>query len=222
MRKIKNILWKLLGFVVAILTNTHSFANAPLRRPLVTPAREQETVKTKRYYFCGANKKNQYVKRCGGSEVGINWLRSATNIDGDIVSITFSTSTKNSSETIENFKKYINSANNNTNITLTFSDVSESLNANDQLTTLCSPYNEDGTKKEIECATCPGAGILEEASYVDINYNENTVMPYTWKFYTIAHCFLNEYTDTEGTFYYQDTLTGEHEKCYYSPDTDDI
>lgn len=211
MKKINNILWKLLSVLVAILTNTAGvFAD--------DDATEDSSSKTGKFFFCGSDKKNYYVKKCGNYDVGIDWLRTVTTIDGEIKSV-FITNSDSFADNLSNFKRYINNAG-TTNKTI-FSNANVTADANEQLERLCSPY-VNGIQNSFECAPCPNAGILDDKPSVTINYNDKSIVANTWKFYTIADCFLQEFSDNTGTFYYTDYSYKNVQHCYYNPNSSEI
>ncbi|MBR5904734.1 MAG: hypothetical protein IKZ49_04365 [Alphaproteobacteria bacterium] len=208
MTKINNILWKLLGVIVAFLSNAtgSSFADT-------------DSIRTRRVSLCGkGDKSNYYIKSCNGKDVGINWLRSATTSNGVKTNV-FSIDENNSlSVNTKNFRKYIAAANKDELVNIQ----ETTLDPRIQLKEICSPYQE-GAQISIVCEACPNGGFIdaqEKASpSVELNYNDNSVAG-KWVFYTIADCYLQEYSDATGVYHYIDTVNSGKEKCYYKPDAE--
>lgn len=83
------------------------------------------------------------------------------------------------------------------------------------LNTVCNPFDSEMV---ITCATCPGSAKVG-ASTVEINTALKTTK--SWTFHTIADCYMQDFTDSTGTFKYvkPEQITNPNlpgEECYYS------
>jgi hypothetical protein len=96
----------------------------------------------------------------------------------------------------------------------------ESVYASDReaiLNNLCHPSNS-----VITCAPCPNDATVQE-SVVGLD-DDNLTVRGTWQFFTIADCYMQEFEDSTGSYFYvpdevQDpsNLTIENgEKCFYT------
>ena len=173
-----------------------------------------------------------YVSKCGNYRVGFNWLKSAILPDPehpqtDEVS---NMQTKNyhmaDTDMLSLFAKmrtffghentvlYYYDDNNN-RILATPSDITKDREA--ILNNLCHP-----STAVIKCATCPNNAHVD-ASTVGLDDNNLTVQG-TWNFYTIADCYMQEFEDSTGSYFFVpesiETLENidatEAEKCYYA------
>lgn len=78
----------------------------------------------------------------------------------------------------------------------------------DLLSILCSDPSD------VVCATCDG-GFVDDSLY---QYDETGIVANTWKFYTIADCYITDFTDQTGTYNYIETTSNPpiKHKFYYN------
>jgi len=94
--------------------------------------------------------------------------------------------------------------------TLQIVSYSEYKNVRDSLlSAICNPIQH-----QIVCSKCPGVASVP-ASTVDITYDSGLLVPGSWKFHTIADCYMQEFQDSTGIFEYVDD-DNTPQNCYYS------
>ena len=217
---------------VYIRDNTYTVSNAAAREfvrvqlDTLAPAPETATDRVEEF-ICGPNSTGYYVAACNNYRVGFNWLKSAKVPDleqssPDSYQIVYHTTGDyygNDDDMITLLKKMriffghyqdlslINTPEN------TLSKDRESI-----LNNICNP-NDSNT--EIYCAKCPNDAKIPLSS-VKLDSN-HSVISGSWKFYTIADCYMDTFEDSTGTYFYvpdsmnlDEVNAGQAQKCYYA------
>lgn len=211
MSKTGNFLWKL--FCALVVFFYHRIDNA---RAIDV----KTTVKLCSY-------PNQYVVSCNGYKVGFEWLKGATISGANIKGSTINTltipnytagtkfddsTTTTTKDRIDALKYFFAQAGGKTDLAegLPINTV-EPKKVSDLLSLLCS------NPSDVVCATCDG-GFVDDSLY---QYDETGIVADTWKFYTIADCYITDFTDQTGTYNYIETTSNPpiKHKFYYKPDT---
>ena len=169
----------------------------------------------------------QYVYKCGNYRVGFNWLKSATfptqdnnNNNNNNNSVSIDTVTTNNYyingttlELFEQMRKFFNQASNDTIEDINSLQVQATEYRQDReliLNSLCHP-----STSSISCASCPNSATVE-ATTVELDGNNQTIER-SWNFHTIADCYMEEFTDSTGTYnYVQPSTNNDSAKCYYT------
>lgn len=73
---------------------------------------------------------------------------------------------------------------------------------------------------DLKCEPCPNNAMIPASTVKRETYAPRRVIYDTWNIHTIADCYMDEFSDTTGTYVYvsksSDLSTGSGEKCYYS------
>lgn len=170
----------------------------------------------------------QYVSKCGNYRVGFNWLKKSTfptpNAEGNETTV-ISTNNYYVDEQTDLFKQ----------MQIFFGGDTESILAKNGdnpisnvppenyiadreliLNYLCNPVNSTVT-----CTACPNGADVDESS-VKLFGENNQIVSGSWEFHTFADCYMQEFEDSTGSFYYVEPGTNEEKaKCYYT-NTDSI
>lgn len=167
----------------------------------------------------------QYVQKCGNYRVGFNWLKSAqlpTTTSYNSASRTAYTTTKNyyiSNDTLDLFEQMRTFFGHNGSIAIVYDNngspaTTSSYDAERKLIldNLCSTT--------WTCAACPNGAMVPEST-VDLDSTGKAV---SWDFFTIADCYMTEFEDSTGFYFYvPDTvgddfsnLTAPVVNCYYT------
>ncbi len=175
-----------------------------------------------------------YVAACGDYRVGFNWLKSARLLDPVTSSadyIRYKTTKdyyNENDDIITFFDKMRIFFGNKTGVGIL--DANGNLVAEQDvkadreaiLNNLCLPT----TNSKLTCLPCPPNDADNKAevpeSYVELN-NNNLAISGSWHFYTIADCYMKNFTDSTGTYFYvpevidMENATPENaEECYYA------
>lgn len=164
--------------------------------------------------------RGQYVYKCGNYRVGFNWLKGAGFPELQTISsgpTNGYTTTKNyyvGDTTLELFEQMRNFFN-GTNAVLfvngdSVSSVSPVADRELILNYLCHPATST-----ITCALCPNNANVP-ATTVELD-DDNKTIEGTWDFYTFADCYMDEFEDSTGSFYYTaESGSNAKAKCYYT------
>ncbi len=164
--------------------------------------------------------RGQYVYKCGNYRVGFNWLKGAGFPELQTISSGSTngyTTTKNyyvGDTTLELFEQMRNFFN-GTNAVLfvngdSVSSVSPVADRELILNYLCHPATST-----ITCALCPNNANVP-ATTVELD-DDNKTIEGTWDFYTFADCYMDEFEDSTGSFYYTaESGSNAKAKCYYT------
>lgn len=169
-----------------------------------------------------------YVSKCGNFAVGYNWLKNAyVNNEQTNNYATTSNDPVTQFDQMRRFFKgqYLKAwvVNEKTGeIDTTKTPQTKSIDDRDTiLGAICNPNNvKKDANFSYSCAPCPEAGTVGP-SYVHTDYSSSTLLiPHSWKFHSIADCYLSEFEDATGSFIYSqinfDTSTAEKgQACYY-------
>lgn len=231
---------------------TPSFSNAELHNPTQIGGVTDDDIRAQRNdrIFSSADteaatvticSEGQYVSACGNYLVGFNWLRPASvpnpnhNDTEDSESENTQTTqdipyktTKNyyiSNEITDLYQQmrtffdkdatiiqYLNDE--TITNTADFADDREAI-----LNNLCHPKNSN-----ISCSPCPNnANVPPSTVKLDSN---NLTIQYSWDFHTFADCYMTEFEDSTGSYFYVpdnrniDSINEQDaEKCYYQNTT---
>lgn len=225
MNKLSNILWKF--FTTFVVFNNMSDANADGY--------------TQTHTLC---RSGYYVSKCGEHSVGTYWLKGyqKSNLASSMLSALVQQSTQTQSvragTTVQNRTVAVGVVNspdyydysetgNVENLRKFFAGTEPMVFTNVAgIRSLAQPadYLEerngllaatcDPTQVTIVCAKCPGIGKVP-ASSVDIAYDSTSLVAASWKFHTVADCYMQEFADSTGVFEYVDD--GNHsQSCYYN------
>lgn len=183
-----------------------------------------------RVKLCGEGK---YVAQCGNYRVGFNWLKNAKIPDPES-----SDDTEIQYKETGNYYIDEDAIGLLTRMRIFFGNENEVMyDSNDNpfdpdaiqkdreaiLNNLCHPSDSDA--KPI-CLPCPNNAKVD-ASTVDLSV-DNLTIEGSWAFHTIADCYMNEFEDTTGTYFYvPDNLPAgvtfsnaifpdNAESCYYT------
>lgn len=230
MNKLSNILWRFFTSIVVFSCRTPADANAE----------EYATTHT----LCRAG---YYVSKCGEYNVGTNWLRGypasentvlvdattqqtahvergatvragrySTLISGIVNSPNYyDYSGINNLQNLRYFfgnddgKRIVYTTSSGTRQVAEYAAYSDTRNK--LLAVTCNPVNV-----QIVCSQCPGVATVP-ASTVDITYDSGLLVSDSWKFHTIADCFMQEFQDSTGIYEYVDD-NNQAQNCYYSQD----
>lgn len=215
---------------VFIRDDTYTVSNAAAREfvrvqlETLVPAPETATERVEEF-ICGPNSTGYYVAACNNYRVGFNWLKRAKVPDLEqsnqnlIVYHETGDYYSDDDDILTLFKKMriffghyqdlslINTPEN------TLSKDRESI-----LNNICNP-NDSNT--EIYCAKCPNNAKIPLSS-VKLDSN-HSVISGSWKFYTIADCYMDTFEDSTGTYFYvpdsmnlDEANAGQGQKCYYA------
>lgn len=177
---------------------------------------------------------NHYVAQCGSYRVGFNWLKSATlpvQVTGQTERITVKTNNYYVGDTtLELFEQMRTFFGHNDNINISYKDDNDNLQTIDAncntgycadreliLKNLCHPASTS-----YKCVKCPNNANVA-ASVVKLDDDGLTVTE-SWKFYTIADCYIKEFEDQSGVFFFvPDAIVDPSElnaddgaECYYT------
>lgn len=204
MSKTGDFLWKLFCALVVFFYHRVDNANADTT----------ETVK-----LCPLP--NQYVVSCSGYKVGFEWLKGGKISGKDATSNEVKTleipeylkkdslATTSNEYKIEALRYFFAQAGGKTDLAegLPINTV-EPKKVSDLLSLLCS------NPSDVVCATCDG-GFVDDSLY---QYDETGIVANTWKFYTIADCYITDFTDQTGTYNYIETTSNPpiKHKFYYN------
>lgn len=133
------------------------------------------------------------------NQAGPDSILSTTGQTGIIKNITDADITKTDSENAEINRREGNGE------TLKDSEKIPYTVASDLLTLLCT--------SDVECAPCEG-GLVDATTY---EYDSFSILANTWKFYTIADCYKEDFSDTTGSFNYVD-YENKTIQCKYNTD----
>lgn len=171
--------------------------------------------------------RGQYVAACGNYNVGFNWLKSSTLPDpnqssGSRIQYKETRNYYISDDALDLFQQmriFFGHENSSigyldgTNILYTadFQDDRETI-----LNNLCHPSNST-----VKCLSCPNnADVVESSVQLDSN---NLTISGSWDFYTFADCYMQEFEDTTGTYFYvpdsvsfSGAVLDNAEICYYT------
>lgn len=160
----------------------------------------------------------QYVYKCGDYRVGLNWLKSATfpgpNGDNDSVNTKDYYVGTTTTELMRQFKTFFNGTNESI---LARSEDDNIVNIvpssyiRDRETIfnyLCHPVTSTVT-----CVACPNGATVKE-SKVQLD-SSNLTIQNSWEFYTLVDCYMEEFEDSTGSYYYENEQA-EKAKCYYT------
>lgn len=224
----------------AVSAQTVSSENASLKTAvrLTNRADPENSVGTKT--LCPAG---QYISKCGDYRIGFNWLKPAklpyqqTDGNSEESKLTRATYvTRNyyigdtTLELYEQMRTFFGHKrdNNNQPYTISYLDAEtgnetpatiEELEYDRELilNNLCHPMTST-----IVCTKCPN-GANVDASTVVFDAN-NVAIRGSWDFYTIADCYINEFEDSTGAYFYisEDVFgpaietAGTGANCYYT------
>ena len=178
-------------------------ADAPTQ---ITP---KKTISTERI-ICP---KNSYVSKCGNYYVGTNWLKGFTSVNGEKTPDYFDYSDNADEINMKNLRIFFTISANETNSNISFTPEDIAIEQNTVDENSYKTYRNKILKQFcnyniVTCAPCPGNGKTESESKFNL-------INKSWSsFNTIAHCYMNEYTDSTGT-YINVNKTGEQENCYF-------
>ena len=228
MNKLSNILWRFFTSMVVFSCRTPADANA------------EEYAQT--HTLCRAG---YYVSKCGEYNVGTNWLRgypaseNAVLVNASIqqsaqVAVSARAGIRNTLisgivnspnyydysgiNNLQNLRYFfgnddeqaiVYTTSSGTRQVATYSAYSDTRNK--LLTAMCNPVSV-----QIVCSQCPGIATVP-ASTVDITYDSGLLVSNSWKFHTIADCFMQEFQDSTGIYEYVDDAN-RTQNCYYSQD----
>lgn len=210
MSKFNNFSHKLFGIVMVSFCCT-SFNRAFAEDP--APSYSLQTLS-----LCS---EGYYLSRCEGKIVGTNWLKGIRGTTLDYYSYGSSDS---DTTNISNLRKFftglekISYIPKDSNQATTANPSDYVRHRNSILNTFCT---NNGELADIECKKCPNNAKVP-ASSVKTNISDNKVNESSWRVYTIADCYMEEFSDHTGTYIYaQNTIdTGNNfaKKCYFSTD----
>lgn len=215
---------------VFIIDDTYTVSNAAAREfvrvqlETLVPAPETATMEVEEF-ICGPNSTGYYVAACNNYRVGFNWLKKAKVPDLEqsnqnlIVYHTTNDYYSDDDDMITLLKKmriffghYQDFSLINTPENTLLKDRESILN------NICNP-NDSNT--EIYCAKCPNNAKIPLSS-VKLDSN-HSVISGSWKFYTIADCYMDTFEDSTGTYFYvpdsmnlDEANAGQAQKCYYA------
>ena len=187
----------------------------------------------------------QYVYKCGNYRVGFEWLKGMYYVDDSVTSSTecgsddWDTTQNKCTRRTKNYYYITKTADNmsdddrsalmqqmrdfftaNNNISIPYCAVDSDNNCtvaatsdistdrNKILETVCNPTNT-----MITCAYCPDSANIPASK---VRINAVTRKTSEWKFYTIADCYMDSFTDSTGTFKYVTNTSEQAKKCYYT------
>ena len=185
----------------------------------------------------------EYVSKCRGYRVGFNWMKSAkipiisqdaNEGTGEEASIAL-VETKNyyiGDTTLDLFKQMQTFFGHRNDHIYTISYIQDETTGQtgiaslDQLeedrelilNSICHPKTSSWT-----CTKCPNGGTVPEST-VDLDA-DNAAVRGSWNFYTIADCYINEFEDSTGSYFYvpeninNDAAVAavtEGTECYYT------
>ena len=174
----------------------------------------------------------QYLYKCGNYRVGFNWLKSATFTVRDTSTPLFLTndSTKDyyvGDTTLDLYEQMRTFFGHNGHTSIAYKTASGISQATPNeyridreriLNNVCNPLNSSIT---ITCARCPNDAKVQESS-VQINEDEGLVVQGSWNVYTIADCYMKDFEDSTGSYYYVVPSTENiSAECYYTNTNED-
>lgn len=162
---------------------------------------------------------DEYLYRCGQFVVGTNWLK---GIKGKNTTPDYYSYGSSDSETtnIVNLRKFFAGLEisyipkDGTKTSVSPSDYEEQKNK--ILNKICA---KDGNLVDIECKKCPNNAKVS-VSTVERKISDGKIDDGSWRIYTIADCYIDEFSDHTGTFVYVPiaaaTSSANKTNCYYS------
>ncbi len=173
----------------------------------------------------------QYLSGCGDASFGTNLLKGMKKT-GDIKTPDYYSYDTVASDTIhmENLRKFFAHTE-----PINFRSQTELSNGNHIFadeTVPASTYktylyqilsnfctNKEGDKGDIHCSKCPNNASVESSTVKEDSYKTTKLLWDSWNVHTIADCYMNEFSDEEGTYIYvadnvQNDTNGT--KCYYT------
>ena len=177
------------------------------------------TAGSRRVELCPAG---YYVSKCGNFSVGYNWLKSAYVNASQTHNYATSTDPATRFDHMRRFFRgqflpaYTDETKTSTNQIKSQEDRDAILGA------VCNPNNvKKDSNFSYSCAPCPEAGTVGP-SYVHTDYSASSLLiPNSWKFHSIADCYVSEFEDATGSFIYvplnlaTETVSDIGKSCYY-------
>lgn len=195
------------------------------------PVKQKQEFTTKK--ICNAG---EYLASCNKKVIGTNWLKGLKTPENY-----FSYGDSNDTLNMTNLRKffsgtetitYMQSTNcvgeNYTNCEYTPKQVGKDTyvpTRNEILTKFCT--DGDGKlfsdKSFYVCSKCPSNATIAASTVMEDTYATGKIFADTWNIHTIADCYMNEFSDTSGTFIYvpETNFAGQTVgmPCYYSTHT---
>lgn len=165
--------------------------------------------------ICG---ENYYLARCGKTSIGTNWLKGIKGATPDYYSYDLPDS---DTTNITNLRKFFAGVEQiiyktKDGETQTVSGPGYKTARDTILENFC--LTQTGELETVKCERCPNNASVF-ASSVDVDNNIRT-----WHVYTIADCYMDEFSDHTGTFVYVPNNSAKNsasaKKCYYSNDVE--
>ena len=163
---------------------------------------------------------NQYLYSCSGYRLGVNWLKSVTLLDPNDTNNPVTTHdyyiNGNVSELLNQMRNFFHGGpvkyKNGSNWVYATSAQCQQ----DRETILNSLCNQFLNTTQPTCRACPNNAKVKPST-VEIDEINGGVVSGSWYVYTLADCYMNEFTDSTGTFIYVNDITdtASHD-CYYS------
>lgn len=210
-------------FALSVATDT----NLQTTRSLTQPAREEDYFQT--YKICN---EGFYVSSCSNYTIGFNWLKSAklSQLDGEDVTNVTTRDYYIGDTTLQLYEQLRTFFGHNGNISIRYKKDDGTIDSASPenliedreliLNSLCHPRIVTPV-----CAKCPNGAKVEEST-VDVDTN-NIAIRGSWKVYTIADCYMTEFEDSTGSYFYVPetvytdeavalTTLPDAAKCYYT------
>lgn len=223
---------------VANMSESGSVSTATAIQQAIETARLSISANKTKEKLCPAG---YYIAQCGNYRVGFNWLKNATfpTVDTAENPEEGGTTTTITDITTKNYYIYDDTIDLFRQMRAFFghevADVFYTTEYGDDVNTAQIASQEDiKNDRELilsnvchpaifahKCEKCPNNASVP-ASYVFLDNENNSAIAGSWNFYTIADCYMDEFEDSTGTYFY---VPGENinlstvtsgAKCYYS------
>lgn len=246
MKSFGNFLWKL--FSVTMVFLCHIGSNAAIAEEQEPTKYVANDPKMTSNYFTSSSEVNsgytrtiqlcpsgQYLAGCGIANLGTNWLKGMTKPGGIKTPDYYSYDTE-SSDTIhmENLGKFFAHtqpityrARTSSSNTYTYSDITvQAATYKPHLYQILSNFCTDDqgyiSDDVTHCEKCPNNAYVKRSTVKEDTYDTGKILWDSWDVHTIADCYMNEFSDENGTYVYvaenvQDSTTGVN--CYYTKNT---
>jgi hypothetical protein len=177
-------------------------------------------------------KSGYYLSSCGLSTIGTNWLKGLKK-PGNVQTPNYYSYNTQESDTInmENLKKMFAHKETLTYTSRTSSNSNYVYATATALPSEYTPYlhqllsnfctNDEGkiSDSDIACLPCPNNAYVERSTVEEDVYDTGKILWDSWNVHTIADCYMNEFSDENGTYVYVgDTSQPNSSKtnCYYT------
>jgi len=165
---------------------------------------------------------NQFVYKCGNYRVGFDWLKSVKLPNPENMSQKVQTKNyyinDNALDLFNQMRNFFHDGD------VKYKDDDGNIKTADVATykedrqvilqNLCNPLVEN---TGAICAKCPNDAKVKPST-VEVSEEDGKIIKYSWDFYTIADCYMNEFKDSTGSYEYVTNINDNDTKhdCYYT------